>query len=208
MPCDCGKRSLVQSHRVPTPAHLALTPAIDDFRRQFEQLADDADALVATLSDEQFAWPPAPNAWSIAQCIDHLNVTARLYLPLLDDGIANAIRQGLYGEGPFTYWWLARMFVRMLEPPPRLRMKAPVPFQPPPPRARREIMAAFRAYQVQYVDRLRQANGLDLARARVRSVAAAWIYMPLGTGFAVMAAHERRHLWQARKVMEAPGFPG
>jgi hypothetical protein len=50
------------------------------------QLADDADALVATLSDEQFAWQPAPNAWSIAQCIDHLNVTARLYLPLLDEG--------------------------------------------------------------------------------------------------------------------------
>jgi hypothetical protein len=201
---------------MPTPAHLALTPAIDDFRRQFEQLADDADALVSTLSDEQFAWIPAPASakasagrpWSIAQCIDHLNVTARLYLPLLDEGIANAIRQGLYGEGPFAYWWLARMFIRMLEPPPRLRMKAPALFQPPPARTRREIMAAFRAYQVQYVDRLRQANGLDLGRARVRSVAASWIYMPLGAGFAVMTAHERRHLWQAKKVMEAPGFPG
>ena len=192
---------------MPTPAHLALTPEIDEFRRQFEQLADDADALVSTLTDEQFAWQPAPNAWSIAQCIDHLNVTARLYLPMLDEGIANAIRQGLYGEGPFTYWWLARMFVRMLEPPPRFRTKAPATFQPPTARTRREIMAAFRAYQVQYVDRLGQANGLDLARARVRSVAASWIYMPLGTGFAVMTAHERRHLWQARKVMEAPGFP-
>ena len=134
-------------------------------------------------------------------------MTARLYLPQLDEGIANAIRQGMYGEGPFTYWWLARMFVRMLEPPPRFRAKTPAAFQPPPARARREIMAAFRAYQVQYVDRLRQANGLDLARARVRSPAAAWMYMPLGTGFAAMTAHERRHLWQARQMMRAPGFP-
>ena len=231
-----GVERLVRSHLVPTPAHLALTPEIDEFRRQFEQLADDADVLVSTLTDEQFAWQPASAksgraaarqtaligqtasrsapggepayAWSIAQCIDHLNVTARLYLPMLDEGIANAIRQGLYGEGPFTYWWLARLFVRMLEPPPRFRTTAPAAFQPPPARTRREIMAAFRAYQVQYVDRLRQANGLDLARARVRSVAASWIYMPLGTGFAVMTAHERRHLWQARKVMDAPGFPG
>jgi hypothetical protein len=69
-------------------------------------------------------------------------------------------------------------------------------------------MAAFRAYQVQYVDRLRQANGLDLARARVRSPVATWIQVPLGTGFAAMTAHERRHLWQARRVIEAPGFPG
>jgi len=199
---------LIRSHPVPTPAHLALTPEIDEFRRQFEQLADEAAALVSPLSDAQFAWHSSPTAWSIAQCIDHLNVTARLYLPMLDEGIANAIRQGLYGEGPFTYWWLARMFVRMLEPPPRLRMKTPAAFQPPPARTRHEIMAAFRAYQVQYVDRLRQANGLDLSRARVRSAVASWLYMPLGTGFAVTTAHERRHLWQARKVMETPEFPG
>jgi len=192
---------------MPIPAHLALTAEIDDFRRQFEQLIDQADALVRPLTDAQFTWQPSPNGWSIAQCVDHLNVSARLYLPLLDEGIASAIRQGLYGEGPFTYWWLARLFVRMLEPPPLFRTKAPAAFQPPPKRTRQEITAAFRAYQVQYIDRLRQANGLDLARARVRSPAASWIYMPLGSGFAVIIAHERRHLWQARRVMDAAGFP-
>ncbi len=193
---------------MPTPARLALTPEIEEFRQQFERLADEADALVAPLKDDQFAWQPSPTSWSIAQCIDHLNVTARLYLPQLDEGIANAIRQGLYGEGPFKYWWLARLLVRMLEPPPRMRVKTPAAFHPPPERTRREIMAAFRAYQVQYIDRLRQANGLDLARARVRSPVASWLQMPLGTGFAAMTAHERRHLWQARRVIEAPGFPG
>lgn len=189
------------------PAHLALTPEIDDFRLQFERLADEADALVAPLSDTQFTWQPAPERWSIAQCIDHLNVTARMYLPSLDEGIANAIRQGLYGEGPFKYWWFARLFVWIMEPPPRFRTRAPAIFQPPPVRTRQEIMAGFRAYQVQYVDRLRQANGLDLARARVRSPAVSWIYLPLGSGFAGMIAHGRRHLWQARHVLEAPGFP-
>ena len=192
---------------MPLPAHLALTPEIDDFRLQFERLADDADAFVGPLSDAQFMWQLAPDRWSIAQCLDHLNMTARLYLPLLDEGIANAIRQGLYGEGPFKYWWPARLFVKMLEPPPRFRTKAPASFQPPPARTRQEIMAAFRAYQVQYIDRLRQSNGLDLARARVRSPAASWIHMPLGSGFAVITAHERRHLWQARHVIETPGFP-
>ena len=68
-------------------------------------------------------------------------------------------------------------------------------------------MAAFRAYQVQYIDRLRQANGLDLARAHVASPAAAWLRFSLGSGFELMAAHERRHLWQARKVTQHPQFP-
>src|SRR5262249_10000935 len=139
---------------------LALTPEIDAFRQQFEQLANDADAFVAPLSDAQFQWQPpsakasGPPFWSIAQCLDHLNMTARPYLPALAEGIAAAIRQGLYGEGPFAYWWLARLLVRSMEPPPRPRMKAPQTFLPPPSRTRREIMAAFRAYQVQFVDRL------------------------------------------------------
>jgi hypothetical protein len=68
-------------------------------------------------------------------------------------------------------------------------------------------MAAFRAYQVQYVDRLRQANGLDLARARARSTVESWMVFPLGCAFAAMAAHERRHLWQANQLTQAPEFP-
>ena len=187
--------------------HLALAPEVEALRLQFEQLSADADALAGSLTDDQFNWQPAPGVWSMAQCIEHLNVTARLYLPKLDDSIADAIRRGLYNEGPFTYNWIGRFFAKVNEPPPRFRMKSPKTFHPVPQRARQDVLAAFRAYQKQYVDRLRQASGLDLARARVSSPASSWIRMPLGSGFALMTAHERRHLWQARKVWERPDFP-
>jgi hypothetical protein len=188
-------------------APLALTPEIDDLRRQFEQLSADATALVEPLTDTQFTWQPAPGAWSIAQCIDHLNVTARVYLPKLDEAIASAMRRGLYGRGPFRYSRIGRWMARSQEPPAKLRMKTPKTFYPPPDRSRAEIMAAFRAYQVQYVDRLRQANGLDLARAHVSSPAFNWLRFSLGSGFALTTAHERRHLWQARTIAERADFP-
>ena len=187
--------------------HLALAPEIDEFRQQFERLATEADALVAPLTELQFTWHPAPGSWSVAECIEHLNVTARLYLPRLDEGIAEAMRRGLYGEGPFAHDLVGRFFVGTAEPPARFRIKAPTSFQPGPQRSRSEIMAAFRAYQVQFVDRLRQASGLDLRRAKVYSPISTWIRMSLNSGFALMAAHERRHLWQAQKVISAPGFP-
>ncbi len=190
-----------------TPGHLALTPEIESFRAEFERLAADADALVTPLSDAQLTWQPAPGAWSVAQCIEHLNVTARLYLPKLDEAIADAIRRGLYADGPFTYNWLGRFVVRSQEPPARLKVKTLKSFQPADRRPRHDIMAAFRAYQVQFIDRLRQANGLDLSKARVSSPASQWLRIPLGSGFALMAAHERRHLWQARNVTSASGFP-
>lgn len=179
---------------------LALAPEIDAFRLQFEQISADADALVAPLSDAQFAWRPAPDSWSVGQCLDHLNSTAREYLPLLDEGIADAIRRGLYAAGPYTYNHIGRLMVWLVDPRTRIRGKTRRLFQPPAGRSRHDVMAAFRAYQVQYVDRLRQANGLDLGRARVLSPLARWIRMPLGSAFAMMLAHERRHLEQARRL--------
>jgi hypothetical protein len=187
-----------------------LAPEIDEFRNQFEQLSAEADALTAPLTDEQFAWRPGQKdaragTWSIAECLDHLNATARVYLPALDEGISEAIRRGVYGEGPYKYNWLGRLSVRFTDT--GLRLKAPDEMLPAEGRTRREILAAFRAYQVQFIDRLRQANGIDLARARVRMPASGWIRIPLGSGFAIMAAHARRHLAQAKRVMEAEGFP-
>jgi DinB family protein len=186
---------------------LALTREIDEFRRQFEQISADADALVAPLGDDQFTWKPGPTKWSVAECLEHLNATARSYLPAIDEGIADAIRHGAYAEGPFHYNMIGRLFSHLMEPPARVRMSTSTDKQPGPHRPKRETLAGFRAYQVQYVDRLRQANGIDLSRSCVRSPLASWIRIPLGSAFASMAAHERRHLWQARRITQMDGFP-
>jgi hypothetical protein len=186
---------------------LALSPEIEAFRRQFVEISAETDNLVGPLTEAQFSWQPAPGVWSVAECLEHLNASARYYLPALDEGIADAIRQGAYAEGPFAYNWIGRLFARVIEPPPRLRLKSMAHTQPGPRRPKRETLAGFRAYQVQYIDRLRQANGIDLAHARVRSPISAWIRIPLGSAFAAVAAHERRHLWQLRRTIGRPGFP-
>jgi len=188
-----------------------MAPELEEFRAQFEALSAEADAMVAALSDAQFTWSPSSDVWSVAQGIEHLNVTARAYLPSLDEGIASAIRAGVYGSGPFTYNVLGRLMVRSMEPPPVWRFRAPKIFAPPtngqPQRTRGEIMAGFRGYQVQYIDRLRQANGVDLAKAKVVSPANRLLHISLGSGFALQIAHERRHLWQARQLLARPEFP-
>jgi hypothetical protein len=182
---------------------LALAPEVEDFRRQFEELTNQVDALVSPLTDAEFSWRPSPDQWSVGECIDHLNAIARVYLPVLDDGIADAIRRSLYAPGPFRYNWIGRLHVILSRPDSWIRARAQRSFQPVPSRSRQEVMAAFRAYQVQYVDRLRQANGLDLARARVASPVWGWLPMPLGSAFALLIAHERRHLAQAHRVWQA-----
>ena len=95
------------------PSNAGLTPEIDALRQEFERIAQQADQLVAPLSDAQFSWQPSPERWSIAHCLDHLNATARVYLPALDEAIANASKRAMFGRGPYTYNILGRLMVAL-----------------------------------------------------------------------------------------------
>jgi hypothetical protein len=185
-----------------------LTPDFEEFRKQFEQLANDADRLAGRLSDVQFTWKPEPTRWSVSDCLEHLNSTARAYLPCLDESISEGIRKGWYQPGPFSHGLLGRLAISLMQSPPRLALRAPKAFEPEPSHGRQRTLAAFRAYQVQYVDRLRQGDGLDLERTKTRAPAPyAWIRLPLGSTLKVLIVHEQRHVLQAKAVMQDAAFP-
>jgi len=48
---------------------------------------------------------------------------------------------------------------------------------------------------------LERADGLDLRRVKVPTPVVRWFGLSLGSTFAQAAAHERRHLAQARRVL-------
>jgi hypothetical protein len=68
-------------------------------------------------------------------------------------------------------------------------------------------MNAFSAWQDRLVERVRRADGLDLRRARRRSPILPIMKWSLGTMFALVLTHERRHIWQARQVRNEQRFP-
>ena len=186
---------------------LSLTVDLEQLRNEFEQVAAEAAALAAPLSDDQFAWKPAADVWSIGECVGHLTATARMCMPKLDEGISGGTLAGVYGEGPFHCSWADRLIVHAFGPASRWHVRSPRAFLPAPGESRDEVLSAFDEVQGQFVDRLRQADGLDLARVRVSSPVAPWWRLSLGAAFAVLAAHERRHVWQARQVAALPHFP-
>ena len=108
---------------------------------------------------------------------------------------------------PYAPSWIDRLTVHASGPASRWHLRAPHAFRPVPGESRDDILAAFLTFQDQLVDRLRRANGLDLVQVRVTSPIAKWRRFSLGAAFAVLAAHERRHLCQARRVAELPRFP-
>ena len=180
-----------------------------DLAAQFEAAGADARGLFEGLGVEAAWFRPYAGAWSMAECLDHLNVAGRLYLDAIDGAIDEGRRRGLTGYRPYEPGFVERWIVRSLDAPPLFRTKSPRSFRPsadPPPIAR--ALPVFLLLQADLIDRLRRAADVDLARVKVTSPASALVRLSLGGAFAATAAHQRRHLWQARQVREAAGFPG
>jgi hypothetical protein len=173
--------------------------------RQIETNKAEGQAIVAGLTDDQLNWHAAERSWSILDCLEHLNVGVTKTLPAFDRSIAEGRAKGQLSSGPFKYSWFARMMVGSMEPPPKFRMKAPRLIRVVPVTTRRsaEVVPQFLRVRDQLADRVRQADGLDLARVRLVSPINRLLRMPLGGYFNFILAHDRRHLWQARNVRTA-----
>ena len=183
-----------------------LIEELRDYYEQLENIKEDALELSASLSNDQFNWRPSPKQWSISECLAHLNVVDGLDLPIIRDAIEAGRTAGLTGKGPFRYGYLSRRFVRLSEPPVKLKFKAPKVYAPPSNQAKDKVTAEFVAIHDQMLELVSKSNGLDLARIKVGSPFP-YVKFSLGQRFALLAAHDRRHLRQAWDVRRLLDFP-
>jgi hypothetical protein len=107
----------------------------------------------------------------------------------------------VYGEGPFLYNCDRTASIRRFIEPRCDGGCRRCPGVSGAGDSRSEILAAFRAYQVQYiVSSFGSRNGIDLARARVRSRRACHgCAFRSAPALASWPRMKRRHLWQVRK---------
>jgi hypothetical protein len=171
-------------------------------REALDACASRAELLLRSVDDAALAWQPdGGRAWSIAQCLEHLAVMNRVYLaPMRDAARAGASRPR---RGPISPGFFGGWFARSMEPPPRLRTKAPRAARPSGEVDRAGLWESFREAHKAVVSLLEETASLDLNGIRFANPFVRGLRWRLGAGFLIIAAHERRHLWQAENVREA-----
>lgn len=179
---------------------------LQDYRSDFRAMKDEATALVSGVDEDTLRRSPEPERWSVAQLFDHMNTAGWLLLHSLETAIRNARENGPYGEPPFRYGFISRWFVRSMAPSSRWTFTAPSVFEPESAETLYpdEAVEEFLALQDQFADCVSSAEGLDLRRIRVSSPAIPLLRISLGAWFEATVAHERRHLTQARSVLQPP----
>ena len=173
-----------------------------------EENSKAARELVSGLSSAQLNWKPAPEKWSIAQCLDHLAVTSRGFDGYFSDALVRGRKKWPVSKGPayrpsFMGGWL----IKLVHPETGRNLTAPKIFRPAESSNIDEPLEKFLKQQERFIEFVRETNGVDYNKTRLRSPVTPLMRYSLADAFVVTVVHGRRHLAQARRVRETSGFP-
>lgn len=181
-----------------------MSPAqVEELAAQVTAAADAARRLGQDFTQEELSAPPAPGAWSAADNLVHLTMASQAFVPRMTKTLGKLKSAGRRTERPSRADWVGRVYAWALEPPVRLRVSAPKPFVPPAGTPAQDALPAFLAEQERIKALVEQSRGLDLASLKVPTPISRNLRYNVYSAFLTVVAHERRHLWQARRAAEA-----
>jgi hypothetical protein len=170
-----------------------------EYQQQIEKIKAEARELTQGLSESQFNWRPAADQWSIEECLSHLTMVGQWELRAIEEAVARGRAGGATGKGPFSYGAVDRFIIDMTV---RTKNRAAKQFTPLHGQPVTAIIPTFLHVQNMFQLQMKLADGLDLARVKVPTPISRFLRLSLGATFAQAAAHERRHIEQARRVRE------
>ena len=187
----------------------SLPPDLEKIFDEIDASDRAADAIVDGLSDEQLHWQPENGrSWSIAQCLEHLAAMNVVYGGAVRTGIDRARARGSTRRDPGRLGFFGGRWARSMEPPVKRRMPAPAPSRPGSGLPREEVLRRYHEAHVMVRGLIRDAASIDINRATFKNPFVPLIRVRVVTGLHVIAAHDRRHLWQAEQVKKRRNFPG
>ena len=178
-----------------------MKKSLDEIRAEVDAVNEEAQKVCAGLTEEQLGWRPQPGKWSIAENLVHLNITTQLYVPHIQKALSRAREKGLAGNGSFDLGVIGKWFVvDYLEPPFRMKSKAPKVIRPMLQGPAMDALPQFLRSQELFMKQVEAAEGVDLGRAVFVSPFSTLFRMKFVAALAAVPAHARRHLWIAGKI--------
>lgn len=176
---------------------------VDEYKAAIEKVR----SMLEPLSEKQLNWSPAPGQWSVAQCISHLIVTGNQYIQQIQETIKTVSQRKSTSEDPLRYSLVGKLFINMMEPPVKKKIRTPRSFNPSIINPKNKLIEEFSGINEDFIAIIQSTQNLDISRIKIMSPVSKLLKFKLTDVFAYIAAHERRHIWQAENVMKTEGFP-
>jgi hypothetical protein len=171
-------------------------------------VADETRRAFGQLSAEQLNWKPSEGEWSIGQCFDHLIISNRPYLAIIEQIREGKRRQSVWERMPLLPRFFGKLLIRTLRADSGRKVKARPAFYPSTSHIPVGIITNFLEQQDRLLHLIEATGGLDLDRITITSPVVRLITYSLLDTYRIIVVHEQNHFVQARRVMELPSFRG
>ena len=155
-----------------------------------------------TLSEALLNWKPNPQAWSIAQNIEHLIVVNETYYPVLTSVKAGTYKTPYIGKIGFMVSFLGKTVLNAVKPDRKKKMKTFPIWEPSVSEIKGDILSRFENHQNMLKHHIETSKELVEKGNVISSPANRYIVYKVETAFDIIISHEQRHLEQAREVLQ------
>ena len=172
---------------------------------QFEAVTADVEKSFGGLSAVQLNWKPAPESWSVGQCLDHLIKSNEEFYPELD-ALAAGTRKNSFWQNWSPLSGIAGAFLVNTLKKDGQKVKTNQKMTPPSD-IPADIVHKFAAHQAQFIEKIRSTANADWRKTVLTSPFVKIMTYRMDVGLQALIEHEKRHVRQAKRVMAMDGFP-
>lgn len=168
---------------------------------RFTELEHQYYAQFKGLDPEKFNWKPAPEEWSIAQVIDHINKINSSYFPLLEDLEEGNLRNSWTARLPLIPSFIGKLIRKTVSPDFKKKMKTMPIWTPPAIEFTGEIWKEFEQMHTRLREWILKSEAHFAQKTMIHSPAMRSMSYTLEDAFEILLAHEERHYHQANGVL-------
>ena len=158
------------------------------------------------LSADDLNWKSHPDKWSIAECLEHLNIYSRHYLTAIE-AVIQANADVSKSDAAFKSGWLGNYFAESMKLQTdgsiKSKMQTPKGFNPANSALNTpEVLQNFLTFQEKTLALLTAAEHVNLGKLRIVTSVSRFVTMKLGDTFRFVIYHNTRHIVQASNVLK------
>lgn len=169
-------------------------------------ISEDARVSFGDLTTEQLNWKPSEKSWSVAQCLDHLITINSLYFSLFEKMRSSDIESTFLEKHSPLSGFFGRYLINAMRPENPKKMKTSKKAYPSASDIDSGIVLRFEDHQRELEGHIsRISPEIELSRI-VTSPLASVVTYSLDDCLTMLIVHERRHILQAKRVMNNLGI--
>lgn len=169
---------------------------LKDLKDKTRELITIAENNFSNLTTEALNKRPAPDAWSIAECLEHLNRYAEYYHVTMNQKMeaASHLAKPKFRSGIIGNYFTNVMQVKNGK---LTKMSSPQDKNPIHSEIPEGIVDRFLDHQKELLRLLDKAQSANLAKVRIPITIFPWLKLKLGDTFRFSVNHNERHVLQA-----------